>query len=444
VDAAAGRGEITGECGFQGAPAECIAWTKNLNIPLQLFVGLGSVLGTYALFTFPNGKFGSRWVLGYHIFYELQGVCSLFITQPILVVIGEVSGWVSFPIIVGILIYRYRHLVNAKERVATKWLILSWSTFILFVIMQVLIFAVSPADSFALVLVSFSGFFGCGINIAGFLMAVLYANAFDIPMACGPLLTAAAKATTTLRIGSYVYNNDFRHPAVLAKEAATIDVLSGGRLELGVGAGYHKEEYDEVGLPFDTPGVRVSRFEESLEIMRRLFTGERVSYTGQYYQLSGHEGMPLPIQQPLPLLIGGGGPRMVRLAARRAEIVGFVPQAPRAGGIDTKQFTPESMDDKIALLERAVTIAGRTDGGPERNLLLFGIYTSLEEAAARGLDGLIPGDQVAASPYALVGDTEAMVDTLYERRERWGISYPVCFAVDLDKFLPIVRKLSGQ
>src|SRR3954451_18448510 len=107
--------------------------------------------------------------------------------------------------------------------------------------------------------------------------SLLVADHYLNPMACGILQIAAADATTTLRVGSYVYNNDFRHPALLAKEAATIDVMSGGRLELGVGAGYHKGEYKAVGLPFDAPGVRASRFEEGVEIMTRLFTGEKVS-----------------------------------------------------------------------------------------------------------------------------------------------------------------------
>src|SRR5205085_1946051 len=139
--------------------------------------------------------------------------------------------------------------------------------------------------------------------------SLLVADHYDNPMSCGILQIAAADATTTLRVGSYVYNNDFRHPALLAKEAATIDVMSGGRLEFGIGAGWDKREYGTTGIPFDPGSVRVSRLEEAVEIMKLLWQGERVSFTGQQYRIDGLEGMPLPIQRPLPLLIGGGGPR---------------------------------------------------------------------------------------------------------------------------------------
>jgi len=138
------------------------------------------LLGAYALVTFPNGQFGSRWVLGYYIFWVVEGAFSLFITNPIFIVFNTVVGITSFPIILGVLIYRYRRLLNSKERAATKWLIVSWSIFILAVILSDLVLAVTPASSFVLVLFTFGGFFGCGINITGFLMAVVYANAFDI------------------------------------------------------------------------------------------------------------------------------------------------------------------------------------------------------------------------------------------------------------------------
>lgn len=269
---------------------------------------------------------------------------------------------------------------------------------------------------------------------------LLVADHYTNPLSCGPLLAAAASVTTRLRLGSYVYNNDFRHPALLAKEAATIDVLSGGRLELGVGAGWHKGEYDWVGLPFDPPRVRAGRFEESVALMTRLFTGEEVHFNGEYYHLDGLPGAPLPIQQPLPLLIGGGGPRMIRFAGQRASIVGFVPGSLPGGGLDPLQFSFDSMERKIGLLDAAVAGAGRTDGGPERSILVFGLYRSLDEVTEN--DG-IPRHLVPASPYALVGDVEAIVATLHERRERWGLSYYVCFDGHLEQFLPIVRHFAA-
>lgn len=268
---------------------------------------------------------------------------------------------------------------------------------------------------------------------------LLVADHFANPMACGPLMLAAAAATTTLRVGSYVYDNDFRHPALLAKEAATIDVLSDGRLELGLGAGWHKEEYDAVGIPFDPPGVRVSRLEESIEILLRLFAGGPVTFEGNHYRIDGHEGLPAPIQQPIPLLIGGGGPRMLRLAARRAQILGLVPPSLPGGGLDPDKFTAEAMDAKIASLEAAITDEGRTDGGPERSVLLFQMHRSEADAPA---DDWVRRDLVATSPYVLLGDASAMADQLLERRERWGLSYVVCFERDLELFLPVVRRLA--
>ncbi len=268
---------------------------------------------------------------------------------------------------------------------------------------------------------------------------LLVADHFANPMACGPLMLAAAAATTTLRVGSYVYDNDFRHPALLAKEAATIDVLSGGRLELGLGAGWHKEEYDAVGIPFDPPGIRVSRLEESIEILLRRFAGGPVTFEGTHYRIDGHEGLPTPVQQPIPLLIGGGGPRMLRLAARRAQILGLVPPSLPGGGLDPEKFSADAMDAKIAALEAAITDEGRTDGGPERSVLIFQMHRAVADAPA---DDWVRPDLVATSPYVLIGDPSAMADQLLERRERWGLTYVVCFERDLELFLPVVRRLA--
>ena len=266
---------------------------------------------------------------------------------------------------------------------------------------------------------------------------LLVADHYTNAMACTPLLMAAASATTTLRIGSYVYNNDFRHPALLAKEAATIDVLSGGRFELGVGAGWFKSEYDQVGLAFDPPAVRADRFEEAVDVIQRLLRGERVQHDGTHYRLDGLAGSPRPVQEPVPLLIGGGGPRMLRFAARAADIVAFVPRALPAGGLDPADFALAPMDGKIARLEQAVTDSGRADGGPERSLLIFGFV----DAQGVASDPRLPAEFSGASPYGLMGDPAAMAELLLERRERWGFTYYVCFARDLDRFTPVVRHL---
>lgn len=152
-----------------------------LNVPSNGLLTLGmGVLGMYALLTFPNGKFGSRWVLGYYLLTIIEGMFALFITTPLFVQLNDLFNTINFPIILGVLIYRYRRLLNARQRAAIKWLIMSWSLLILTLVLYMIVLAVSPADSLLFLLTSTIGFFGCGITIAGFLMAVLYANAFDI------------------------------------------------------------------------------------------------------------------------------------------------------------------------------------------------------------------------------------------------------------------------
>jgi probable F420-dependent oxidoreductase len=249
---------------------------------------------------------------------------------------------------------------------------------------------------------------------------------------------SAANATTTLRVGSYVYNNDFRHPALLAKEVASIDVLSGGRMELGIGAGWVQQEYEAVGLPFDEPRIRADRFEEAVDVISRLLAGEKVSHSGRFYQLNEFTGTPAPVQRPVPLLIGGGAPRMIRLAARRAEIAAFVPQTSH-GQIKPGDLSQTAVDDKVSWLETEIRECGRTDEGPERGLLLFKTSTSLSEAT---LWPWASREDALTSPFALIGETNAMIETLLERRERWGISYYVCFAEDIDKMIPVVKQLA--
>ena len=253
---------------------------------------------------------------------------------------------------------------------------------------------------------------------------------------------AAAAATTTLRIGSYVYNNDLRHPAVLAKEAATIDVLSGGRLELGIGAGWNREEYDQAGLTFDPGRVRVDRMEESLGIIQALFAGGPVQHVGPHYRLDGLEGLPKPVQSHIPILIGGGGPRMMGIAARRADIVGFVPQSkrrgrPRPGDGPGRSDGPADRD------ARPGDRRGRPDRRRSRALAAHLRSVAIPDEVRPG--EMVPPEVVETSPYALVGDTSAMVDALHERGDRWGFSYIVCFASDMnvDLFRAVVRRMAN-
>jgi probable F420-dependent oxidoreductase len=257
---------------------------------------------------------------------------------------------------------------------------------------------------------------------------------------CTPRLAAAAVVTTTLRLGSYVYDNDFRHPVLLAREAAEIDILSEGRMELGIGAGWAEEEYRMVGVPFDPGPTRAARFEEAVSIIRRLHLGETVSHRGEFYRLEECELALDPVQRPIPLLLGGGGPRMTRFAAARADIVGFVPQSLPDGGLDPAEFTGEAFGAKVAVLDGA--LAERKDAEPERGVLLFFLGHRASDLPADG-DGWTPPENLVDSPYALVGDTQQMVDILLERRERWGLSYITCWEEDIDLLAPVVHRLAG-
>ncbi len=167
---------------------------------------------------------------------------------------------------------------------------------------------------------------------------------------------AAADATTTLRVGSLVFDNDYRHPVVLAKEAATIDLLSDGRFELGVGAGWLVSDYDQAGIPYESAGTRIERLEEAVQIIKKFFAGGEFSFTGKHYTIKGIEGAPSPVQKPHPpLLLGGGGRRMLRLAAREADIV-HVNYNLNEGRINPKLVRTgmaEATDEKLGWIKEA-------------------------------------------------------------------------------------------
>jgi probable F420-dependent oxidoreductase len=263
---------------------------------------------------------------------------------------------------------------------------------------------------------------------------------YPTAMAAMPLLAAAAAATTTLRVGTYVSNNDFRHPPMLAKEFATLDVISGGRAELGIGAGWWRREYQQIGLTFDPGPVRFERFEEAVSIIKRLLAGEEVTFAGRYYCLDGLVGAPRPVQRPVPMLIGGGGPRMVRLAAREADIIGFNPQSRPLGGIERTAFGESVFQERINQFDAALAEAGRIgENAPERSLLIFAIAGSADQVDP----AYIQPEFVEHSPFALIGDTSQIVDTMLERRERWGLTYYVSLATQIDSVACLVDRLAG-
>jgi probable F420-dependent oxidoreductase len=246
-------------------------------------------------------------------------------------------------------------------------------------------------------------------------------------------------------VGSLVFCNDFRHPVVLAKEAATLDVVSGGRFELGLGAGWLRAEYDQAGISFDAPGTRIERLEESVAIVKGLLAGERVTFTGRHYSIADLEGRPVPVQRPHPpILIGGGGQRTLSLAAREASIVGFVPRALKDGsGLDRTDFGEAALRQKIQWARAA---DGDRFDSLELNALIQAVVVSdqrthtADQLAARFK---VARDLVLESPYVLLGTIDEICDTIRQRRERYGISYLTVFERDMEAFAPVVERLAG-
>lgn len=263
-----------------------------------------------------------------------------------------------------------------------------------------------------------------------------------------PALLAAALATTRLRVGSLVFCNDFRHPAVLARDAATIDVLSGGRFELGLGAGWLRVEYDETGIPFDPPGTRLARLEEAVTIIKGLLAGERVTFAGRHYTIADLEGRPATVQRPHPpIAIGGGGRRTLSLAAREATIVGLVPRARRDGsGLDLADLSDTATREKLDWVRAA---AGDRYDSLELNALVQAVVVTTDAAeTAAAADQLVARFKVARAvvretPYVLLGTVDEICETLRQRRERYGISYLTVFERDMEAFAPVVATLAG-
>jgi len=259
-------------------------------------------------------------------------------------------------------------------------------------------------------------------------------------------LTAAAMATTRLRVGSLVFSNDFRHPVVLAKEAATLDVLSGGRFELGLGSGWLREEYDQAGIVFDAPGTRIERLAEAVAIVKGLLAGERVTLTGRHYAIAGLEGRPRPVQRPHPpILIGGGGQRTLSLAAREASIVGLVPRARRdGGGLDRADLGEGALRQKIEWVRAA---AGARFDSLELHALIQAVVVSDQRVAAAEQLATrfgVARELVLETPYVLIGTVEEICASLRDRRERYGISYLTVFDRDLEALAPVVERRAGR
>ncbi len=265
-------------------------------------------------------------------------------------------------------------------------------------------------------------------------------------------LLVAAEATESLRLGTFVIDNDFRHPAVLAKEAACLDLLSGGRFELGIGAGWMAGEYAQTGIPFDKPSVRIARLEESLQILKGLFGQGPVDFEGEHYAIQGLEGAPKPAQAGgPPILIGGGGPKILAVAGRHADIVSLAASAGSGHGIDIANTSAAATLQKIEWVREA---AGDRFDEIELNVMSFGIsYGADRKAAAEEflermksspmpMAGDTTAEDLLDSPHFLFGTPADMVEQLLERRERFGISYMSLNAPG-DEFAEVIEGVAG-
>jgi probable F420-dependent oxidoreductase len=259
-------------------------------------------------------------------------------------------------------------------------------------------------------------------------------------------LMAAADATSTLRVGALVFDNDYRHPVVLAKEVATLDLLSDGRFDMGLGAGWLASDYEQSGIALDPPSVRIERMEEGLAVVKGLLAGGAFAFTGKHYRISGLEGTPSPVQKPHPpLVIGGGGRRMLRLAAREADIVNVnydlregrvnrtLVQTGLAGATAEKLgWIREAAGDRIDEIELSVTI----------------FFANITEDAAAVAGALAPGIGVEPAdvldiPHFLIGTVDEVVEMLRQRRERYGISFVILPGEATEAFAPVVERLTG-
>jgi probable F420-dependent oxidoreductase len=289
-----------------------------------------------------------------------------------------------------------------------------------------------------------------GLGYATFLLRDHFVpEPFGEQFAPFPALLAAALATTTLRVGTLVCDNDYRHPVMLAKEAATLDLLSGGRLELGLGAGWLRAEYAAAGMGFDPNGLRVARFGEAVQIVRGLFADAPLTFTGEHYRVRGLKGFPRPAQRPgPPLLIGGGKRRMLTLAGQYADIVGLLTTSVASGAQEDgpEERLASAVAQKLDWIRAGA--GGRFDA-IELSLIPTVIFDDDREGAierliaTRGWHG-VTAAEVAAMPSVLVGTVAQIGDTLQERRERYGFSYYIFGDDQREACAPLVATLAGR
>jgi probable F420-dependent oxidoreductase len=268
----------------------------------------------------------------------------------------------------------------------------------------------------------------------------------DTPLAPMTGLAIAAAHTTTLRVGALVFDNDYKHPAILAKEMATIDVLTDGRCELGIGAGWMKTDYEALGLPYDSAGMRIARLDEALQVIKGCWADGPFSFSGTHYEVSEYDAKPAPVQKPgPPILIGGGGPKVLRLAGREADIVGINPNL-RAGAVTTDAATSARGAETVKKLGWIREGAGDRFDAIELQIRYFmcSITDDAMGFAARVAPALeTTPEEVLGSGAALIGSIPEMIDLLVARREEWGVSNVVVGADNYVEFAPVVAALAG-
>ncbi|WP_280257654.1 LLM class F420-dependent oxidoreductase [Nocardia wallacei] len=285
-------------------------------------------------------------------------------------------------------------------------------------------------------------------------------DSFAVPDHLGPqvgpiaALGALAVATERIRIGTSVLANGFRHPVVLAKDAATIDVLSKGRLELGVGAGWIKSEFEAAGIPYESPGVRLERLDETLTILDVLLRGQECHFEGKHYQVRGIKGTPRPRQGPRPPLVtGGGGPKMLRLAAKHADIISVVPRTTKEGKGLLSGITLDKTIEKVNLIKQA---AGDRFADIELNWTITAVVITDDrertaEMALSAIDkGLHPDlevdvqlsvEDILTSPYVAIGTFEEIAEQIRNVRKLTSMSYVGVFPTQMDAFAPVIPLL---
>jgi probable F420-dependent oxidoreductase len=269
------------------------------------------------------------------------------------------------------------------------------------------------------------------------------------------VLAAVAAATERLRIGTFVFNVGLRHPAVLAQDLATLDVLSGGRLEIGLGAGWNQVEHDAIGIPFEPVGTRIAKLTEAIAVLKGCFADAPFSFSGEHFQITDHDGFPKPVQRPHPpIFLGGGGKRLLTLAGREAQIVGLAPRLmagdQRSPRRDVHSITAAATEEKIGWIRAAagdrfdeIEINTYPTGGPT-------VVTDDPRAEARRradqlreLTGSeLSVEEVLDSPHAFIGSVKSLTQKFLEHRERFGISS--ILVDDLDALAPVVEELAGR